>query len=381
MSDSKQDFAALTTFRAIGALCVIQFHAWAMVSPAWSEQWLFMGFVLWPDYFFALSGFILMHVYGKTLFKRKDSLYNFFVHRIARIYPLHVFVLLALIVFEAMRWLAKHNGVDVSIGGEPFLHSTHPKYIITNLLLIQAWGVQHMNSWNVPAWSISAEFACYLVFPIFIRYNLIGRKLTASLLVLLAIGGLILIQATRRDFDVTYSLGAVRALSSFTLGCVLYQYLPTLLKGLAFIPPALLQGITLIAVVVAYKVNALPLIYIPLWLLLIASFTYENTWIARSLSWGPFVQLGEMSYSLYMVHVLVLVNVILAKTATPDLFNAFIAWPPVLILLALWGATIFISIFTYRYIEKPGRAFVRKRFDRKSRVSPGEVEAGLRKTG
>lgn len=366
MSDNKQDFAALTTFRAIGALCVVEFHCWYMVQPAWSESWLYWGFVLWPDYFFALSGFILMHVYSKTLFKSQNSLYNFFVHRIARIYPLHLFVLLMLIVYECLKWLAIQQGVDV--GGVPFTHSNDPKYIITNLLLIQAWGVQHTNSWNVPAWSISAEFACYLVFPLFIRYNLIGRKATASLLTVLSIAGLILIQKTRHDFDVTYGLGAVRALGSFTLGCVLYQYRQALLQNISFIPPAMLQSLLIIGVLAAYKFNALPLLYIPLWILLIASFTYENTWVARALSWGPLVHLGEMSYSLYMTHVLVLTPLIVSVTATPDLFKAFVALPPFAILFAILGTTFVISIFTYEYIEKPGRAFVRRRFDRRSRA-------------
>ncbi len=379
MSDSKQDYVALTTFRAIGALCVVQFHCWYMVQPAWSESWLFMGIVMWPDYFFALSGFILMHVYSKTLFTRKDSLYNFFVHRVARIYPLHLFVLLALIVFECLRWLAQQKGVDV--GGHIFEQGKQPKYIITNLLLIQAWGVQHANSWNVPAWSISAEFACYLVFPLFIRYKLIERKGAAVIMSLLAIAGLIFIQSRRRDFDVTYSFGAVRALSSFTLGCLLYQYRPAILKSLSFIPPALLQIAPIIGVLIAYKVNALPLVYIPLWLLLIAGFTYENTWVARALSWGPLVQLGEMSYSLYMVHVLVLSTIILSITATPELFKAFIALNPFLILFAILGSTYLLSIFTYNYIEKPGRAFVRRRFDRRPKVAQTQAQADLAKTG
>lgn len=379
MSDSKQDFLALTTFRAIGALCVVQFHCWYMVQPAWSESWLFMGIVMWPDYFFALSGFILMHVYNKTLFQREGSLYNFFVHRVARIYPLHLFVLLALIAFECLRWLMARHGVDV--GSTPFMGDRHPKFIITNLLLIQAWGVQHMNSWNIPAWSISAEFACYLVFPLFIRYQLIARKSTAVLLTLMSIAALIFIQTRRRDFDVTYSFGAIRALGSFTLGCLLYQYRPAILKMLSFVPPTVLQCAGIIGVLVAYKVNALPLLYIPLWLLLIASFTYENTWVARALSWGPMVQLGEMSYSLYMVHVLILSTIILSITAAPDLFKEFIALPPLLILLAILGSTCLLSILTYNYIEKPGRTWVRKRFDRKAKASQKPIQADLAKTG
>ena len=372
MSGAKQDFVALTTFRALGALCVIEFHAWPIVQPAWPQSWVFWGFVLWPDYFFALSGFILTHVYNKTLFSNKEGLYNFYVHRIARIYPLHVFVLLVLIGYECLKWLAMQHGINA--GGKAFTYIMQPKYIVTNLLLIQAWGVQHINSWNYPAWSISAEFACYLIFPAFVRYKLIDRPKMAALLCLLSIAGLIFVQTRRHDFDVTYDFGVIRALSSFTLGCILYQYRVGLLNSLSFMPPALLQIATLAGVLAAYKFNALPLIYIPLWLLLIASFTHENTWVARLLSWRPMVQLGEMSYSIYMVHVLILFPIIASITATPSLFKAFIALPPLVILFAILGSTCLLSLLTYNYIEKPGRAFVRKRFGRKNMDNAGYAD-------
>lgn len=35
-----------------------------------------------------------------------------------------------------------------------------------NLLLIHAWPPNGAYSWNMPSWSISAEWAAYLVFPI-----------------------------------------------------------------------------------------------------------------------------------------------------------------------------------------------------------------------
>jgi len=363
MSGVKQDFAALTTLRAVGALCVVQYHAWLFVYPAWPESWVFHGIELWPDYFFALSGFILMHVYGNTLFSRQDSLYNYFVHRVARIYPLHLFVLIVLIGFEALRWTLSHWYPDPN--GYFFSGNTSPKYIITNLLLVQAWGIQHTNSWNVPAWSVSAEFACYLTFPLLVRYSLITRKATAIALVLLAVAGLTWIQLTRHTFNVTYDLGAPRAFFSFSLGCVLYRYRESLLQLLSFIPPLLLQSLVVAGVATAFIVNAMPLLYIPLWILLIASFTYEHTPLARALSWGPLVQLGEMSYSLYMVHAIILWPLLQAKTIAPNLLQAFISWPPVLILITILSATIALSTLTYRYVENPGRAFIRNKFDRK----------------
>lgn len=364
MLEAKQDFVALTTFRAIGALCVIQFHAWMIVYPAWPESWIFHGIELWPDYFFALSGFILMHVYSTTLFARKNSLYNYFVHRVARVYPLHLFMLVVLIGLEALRWALSYWKPDGY--GHFFSGNTSPKYIITNLLLVQAWGIQKTNSWNIPAWSVSAEFACYLVFPLLLRYKLVNRKIFALALVLFAIVGLSWIQFTRHTFNVTYDLGVPRAFFSFSLGCVLYEYRQQFLQSLSFIPPLALQAGVIIAIVAAIITNAAPLVYIPLWILLIASFTYEDTALAKALSWKPFVRLGDMSYSLYMTHIIVLWVLFQAKSTAPDLLQTFLAWPRVLILFAIIGATIGISMLTFPYVENTGRAFIRKRFDRRN---------------
>lgn len=371
MLGAKQDFAALTTLRAVGALCVVQYHAWLFVYPAWPESWVFHGIELWPDYFFALSGFILMHVYGTSLFSRRDGLYNYFIHRIARIYPLHIFVLAVLILFETMRWGLSHWYPDIN--GSAFSGNTSPKYILTNLLLIQAWGIQSINSWNVPAWSVSAEFACYLIFPLLVYYGIIARKATTVVLVLIAVAGLAWIQFTRHTFNVTHDLGVPRAFFSFSLGCVLYRYRATLLQALAFIPPLLLQAAVIVAVITAYAVNAMPILYIPLWILLIASFTYEQTALARALSWKPLVHLGEMSYSLYMVHAIILWPLGLSVVRTSDLFQSFLTLPPVLILLVILGSTYLLSIFTYHYVEVRMRAYIRKRFDRKGKPATNSI--------
>lgn len=373
MSAAKQDFAALTTMRGIGAISVVQLHIGFWITTGWPRGWLFEGFVMWPDYFFLLSGFILMHVYRNSLFAREDSLYNFFVARVARIYPLHVFVLVALIVLEGVRWAAFH--LNLTTDGHVFTGSNSPKYIITNLLMIHAWGVQHTDSWNSSAWSISAEFACYLVFPLFIRYQLIERKTRAFLLVAVSAAALIWIQTRYANFNTTYDFGALRALGSFTIGCVLYQYRQSLLKCLAFIPPTLLQLGVVAAVIWAFAADIMPVFYIPLWILLIASLTYEDTPFAKAMSWGPLVQLGEMSYSVYMVHILVLYQLIIAKIFAPSLLEAFISWPPILILLAIEGAVCLLSIFTYRYVENPGRAYIRKRFSRRSKITAKVADA------
>lgn len=334
-------------------------------------NWFLPGIQLWPDYFFVLSGFILTHVYGQSLQKTKPGdIYNYLVHRIARVYPLHVFVLGLLIIFECIRWIiAQQTAADLH---HPiFSASTSPKYIPSNLLMIQAWGIHQMNSWNDPAWSVSAEFACYLIFPWIISSGITRSVRSAVLLVLFCFCGLLWIQLTRHTFDVTYDLGVPRAFFSFSIGCVLRQYLPELRNLVSRVPVTLVQLATLSAIVFLFAWKGAKGIYfIPLWVLLIVSLTFEHTRVARALSWGPLVKLGDISYSIYLMHILILWIFLLIRDLFPDFVAPFLALPPPLAIGFFLVVTTAVSWFTYHYVENPGRRFIRNRFGRKRTSAP-----------
>lgn len=370
MQGEKQDFVALTTLRAIGALCVVEHHAWFYVYPAWPMSWFVPGIQLWPDYFFVLSGFILTHVYGQSLQNSTPrEVWSYFVARVARVYPLHLFVLGLLILFELIRlWISHYTTAELH---HPiFAASTALKYIPSNLLLVQAWGVHHSNSWNDPAWSVSAEFACYLIFPLMVKFGVARNPRSAVLLVLFSCAGLLWIQVTRHTFDVTYDLGVPRAFFSFSLGCVIRQYLPELRGLVARFQPALVQLLTLAAIVALFAWKSAKGIYfIPLWVLLIVSLTFENTWVARGLSAGPLVKLGDISYSIYMMHILILWVFLLIRDLYPETVAPFLALPPPVILACFLGATTAVSFVTYAYVENPGRRFVRKQFGGKRKAA------------
>lgn len=363
MQGEKQDFVALTTLRAIGALCVVEHHAWFYVYPAWPMNWFFPGIQLWPDYFFVLSGFILTHVYGQALRNSTPhQVWSYFVARVARVYPLHLFVLGLLVLFELVRLWISHQ-TSAELHHPVFGASTSLKYLPSNLLLIQAWGVHHMNSWNDPAWSVSAEFACYLLFPLLVKFDVMRNPRTAILLVLFSCMGLCWIQLTRHTFDVTYDLGVPRAFFSFSLGCVLRQYLPQLRRLVSSVPPVLVQLLTLAAIVALFAWrDAKGIYFIPLWVLLIVSLTFETTWVARGLSLAPLVRLGEISYSIYMIHILVLWIFLLVRDLAPDAVAPFMALPPPVMLACFLIVVTGLSFLTYAYVENPGRRFVRRRF-------------------
>jgi peptidoglycan/LPS O-acetylase OafA/YrhL len=76
-----------------------------------------------------------------------------------------------------------------------------------------------------------------------------------------------------------------------------------------------------------------------------------------------------------MVHIIVPFQLTFTKILAPDLLDAFSSWPPILILLTLMGWIYVISLFTYHYVEKPGRSYIRKRFTRRIQTTEKYADA------
>src|SRR5271154_4552376 len=166
----------LTPLRGIAALLVAIFHfemAIARFVPA-SQTMFFEKSYLMVDLFFVMSGFIILHVYGDN-FKQsfsKSSLRNFFVARFARIYPLHFFSLMLLVVLV----------ISFSPAGAYPNAMEFPAAIPANIFLLQSFHVLKIYTWNIPSWSISAECAAYLLFPLLALF--ISKKKRLSVVVL-----------------------------------------------------------------------------------------------------------------------------------------------------------------------------------------------------
>ncbi|WP_081420973.1 acyltransferase family protein [Rickettsia asembonensis] len=107
--------------------------------------------------FFVLSGFILCYVYNTKFSTKTISYKEFLFARIARVYPLHLFMLLFTLV----------SSFSYPI---PLLPSDNFYTFFLNIFLIQAWGFTDLVSWNQPAWSISTEMFAYLLFPFLISF-------------------------------------------------------------------------------------------------------------------------------------------------------------------------------------------------------------------
>src|ERR1017187_3429792 len=102
MQHKAQYLSNLTPLRGIAALLVAVFHfemAIARFVPA-QQTMFFEKCYLMVDLFFVMSGFLILHVYGDSfmLSITKANLRKFIVARFARIYPLHCFSLMLLVV-------------------------------------------------------------------------------------------------------------------------------------------------------------------------------------------------------------------------------------------------------------------------------------------
>ena len=178
----RADLPGLTGIRGVAAWFVVLYHirlgvAWALPPPVVAV--LGKGYLA-VDLFFMLSGFVLWLNYDDRL--RAGGIgeaATFLARRIARIWPLHVFMLAGAVAFVLATAAAGRPPSDHYPWGELPLH----------LALMQNWGLTNALTWNDPAWSISCEFAAYLLFPLLALaadWRRFGTTVLCALLLLLA---------------------------------------------------------------------------------------------------------------------------------------------------------------------------------------------------
>ncbi|MDR2094942.1 MAG: acyltransferase, partial [Treponema sp.] len=122
------------------------------------------------EFFFILSGFVISYKYAQKIADKTISKKEFFVARIARIYPLHciTFLFVALLV---LRDTLRH---DISFPWTQMLF---------NISLLQSFvpSRSYYFSFNAVSWSISDELFFYVMFPVLIyclqKIRRIGRVL------------------------------------------------------------------------------------------------------------------------------------------------------------------------------------------------------------
>ncbi|PDT18756.1 acyltransferase [Rhizobium sp. J15] len=140
---SRPDYIpSLDGLRGVAALLVVQAHI-GLVFPSTAQHLMTMGSEA-VGLFFALSGFLMAHLYGSRPVTR-ESVLDFLVSRFARIYPVYLAAVLLVAMLSAIQGL---NFVQPITGGMDFMR---------HVFLLGSSGV---------FWSIPPEIQFYLLFPV-----------------------------------------------------------------------------------------------------------------------------------------------------------------------------------------------------------------------
>ena len=292
-------FTALDALRGVAACGVALAHVpwtYTLSDVAGRNGHLFV------DFFFVLSGFVIAFNYGGKI---AGGAARFVWLRFWRLYPLHFAMLMVFVVIEAMKWYAAQR-YGLAANHPAFVQSS-PRAFAANLLLLQA--VADTKAFNSVSWSISTEFAAYLVFA--------AVGLAAGRRWLLASAGVLIVAAIFVALDqggMNRTVGALafnRCLFGFFLGVMtfwaasrtdVFSRLGPRAAALVCAVPILTLAALLIFNTARQTEFLAPLLSTAVIFALVAS---PPNAVAAALSTPAMAWLGRISYSIYMVHLAV----------------------------------------------------------------------------
>ena len=340
------ELRALTGARGIAAWFVVLFHLrFMMPGIGGGTGPMALGYLA-VDFFFVLSGFVIWLTYADRL--RAEGLAGvpaFLKRRIARVWPLHLFMLASAIVFA----------LAIATLDHPDWAQYPPAELPLHLLLLQNWGLTDRLTWNVPAWSISCELAAYLLFPLLVTGVNLKRWPSWALVgaaagLAAALHFLFMLRGASTLGDDVLKLGVLRCLCECAIGmlaCALWlrwRERP-LLPALA----ATAGGVAMLALHLAGlapQVFALPLVFAAL--VLVLALTSEMR--GNPLASAPVHYLGEISYATYLGHWMLWMGFKLAFIQDYDMGWGLFALFLLLVLAA--------SVLLYHFVERPAQRWV-----------------------
>ena len=266
------------------------------------------------DFFFVLSGFVLARSFARS----HPTGVRYFARRVLRLGPMFLLTMFAALALGP---------------------SADPVTVVANMMMLQS--IIGLRSINFPSWSIPFE----LFFPwIWLMLSTRWDRWTKG--ATFALGALCLLGAMGGAFLLAkgHDLRALRALCGLGLGFMLFRLTRGYLASVGERPIAIMVGFAgiLLIMLLGMRMPLVTLAFPPLVVVTIL----VGTGTKGLMSTAPIRMLGRISYSIYLVHIPVL---LLAQR----LFGAAVVGHSAPFKLALCCTSIAVAWLCNRLIEMP----------------------------
>ena len=340
LRSTSAELLTIDVMRFIASCAIVLCHSSEFLVPReWREanHRQTEGLTIFVDVFFVISGFVIAYVYAGRMRNSRDF-GTFMQRRFGRLMPLHLATLAVMAGLYAIL-LALH----VPLNTQPSLSA---RCLIEGALLVHAWigcGGQPPNGVN---WSISAEMAAYLLFPLLLITLRAPRAARIAVLATLfgvaiwQIGGLV---------PLSESFSAWRAVPAFYLGMVVWAE-----RDAISVPDWLGMAAVVLALATMLASFALAprTAIIALGYLTAVAALFADTVPVRSALIRRLAPLGQLTYSIYMLHALIIV-LVLNGLADKLLHLGLPAM--VIVTLLTWAIIAFVGLVSLQAFETPMR--------------------------
>lgn len=372
--NDKQFIPALTGIRAVSVYFIFFKHLNFFSPQAQPDLYLFVNqFYTFLTFFFVLSGFLIYYKYHEISSLNKIKLYNYFVNRISRVFP--ILIILISITF----FLGYYHGM--------YSAKESLKLYLLNISLLKGFSSDYLLTGIGPSWSMSVEELFYLLSPLIFLYTKKISSLVKFVILFYALG-----------FIITYlfSLYPIKGFFNHNIFMLNYTFfgrvfefacgifLAMLVKGK--IKPFFIKApgkiilyagliIVLVSVIALFLIArnyqimhatdtiagiAINNLLMPIGIVLIFySLIYQKSLLQQFLSTKVMVALGNSTYSFYLLHTSFVLSYIF-KFVSTNIFIAFIAM-------------IIVSYIFHKTVEQPLAVLMRKKLSKKEYPPNGKI--------
>lgn len=350
---------------ALGWVVLNQFRFHLGLAAGERSGLVFKGY-LGAELFFVLTGFLTAQAYAREMADGPGGYGGFLYRRLIGLYPLQLATIMAMAALMAA----------AALSGASIPHAVASLHgLVSNLLMIQAWGAEPTVSWNFPSWLVSAEWFAFIVFPVtaWVTRRAWPSAWIAVLAPLALFVALFQLMAHKGVLftDMTAQIGAAQTIPAFLFGAGLHRLGAE--RGLPRGSAGILAVFAAAWIVAASLARLSDIVIFPAFGLLTLALAETAKGERPALS-GPIVQyLGRISIAVYLVYLpvdIVYFHAIERVFGQPKGALAWAVWFGVFPVIAAVGAV------AHQLIQRPAELWLARRPWAHSPVTPLQ-RAGL----